>query len=146
MDDEITIRHLGPDDLDLLVTVEPELFDGPVTRDRAAAFLADPQHELLVAFDGDHAVAKVTANVLLSPDKPPQMFVNEVDTRESHQRRGLARALMERMLEIGRARGCDGIWLATEADNLPAQALYRALRGEEMPALLYGWDGAFDPV
>ena len=132
MADEISFRHLGPVDLALLCAVEPGLFDADIRPDQARAFLNDPHHEMVLAFDGAQAVGMVSGTVLRHPDKPPAMFINEVGTRESHQRRGIATALTERMIEIARARGCEGVWLGTETDNLPARGLYRKLGGDEV--------------
>jgi len=79
----ITIRALGPEDLVLLVAVPEGLFDEPVDPVQAAAFLADPMHEIVLALGGDLAVAMATGTVVLHPDKPPSMFVNEVGTRDA---------------------------------------------------------------
>ncbi len=53
MRDDITFRHLGPDDLALLLSVREGLFDNPVDAVQAAAFLADPLHEIVLAYAGD---------------------------------------------------------------------------------------------
>ncbi|MCX7300366.1 MAG: GNAT family N-acetyltransferase [Rhodobacterales bacterium] len=144
MDQEITIKHLGPDDLELLLAVPEGLFDDPVDAVQAADFLADPMHEIMLAYDGDLAVGMVTGTVVLHPDKPPSMFVNELGTREGWIRRGIARDLAERFFDLARARGCEGIWLGTEPDNLPALGLYRSLGGQEITFVGFGWDGAFE--
>lgn len=143
--DEITFRHLGPDDLDRLLGVSEGLFDHPLKPDQARAFLADPGHEIVLAFAGDEAVGLASGTVLLHPDKAPALFVNEVGVREGWRRRGIGRAVTERLLAIARARGCDeGTWLATETDNLAALALYRAMGGDEEPLVGFAWNGAFD--
>lgn len=144
MKNDITFRSLGPDDLSLLVAVPEGLFDNPICVDQAVAFLADPRHELVLAFDGDLAVGMASGTVLLHPDKLPAMFINEVGVRESHRRRGIGKALAEEMFTIARMRGCKGIWLGTEADNAPALSLYRNLGGDELPGVYFGWDGALN--
>jgi ribosomal protein S18 acetylase RimI-like enzyme len=136
------IRDLCPQDLDLLLAVPPGLFDNALLPDQARAFLHSPANILLLAYDGDLAVGMATATILLHPDKPPALFVNEVGTRESHLRQGVATALMQRLIEIGRARGCEGIWLGTEPDNTAALGLYRKLGGDEVPFIGFGWDDA----
>jgi len=139
----VTIRHLGPDDLALLMAVKEGLFDRPVDPVQARAFLGDPNSEIVLAFDGGEAVGLVSGSVLLHPDKPPAMFINEVGTRESHQGRQIAVRLMQAMFEIARARDCVGIWLGTEPDNIPALGLYRKLGGQELALTGFAWDGAF---
>lgn len=140
MAEAITLHHVGPDDLDRLLAVGPGLFDNPIRPDQAAAFLDDPLHELILACDGARAVGMVSANILLHPDKAPAMFINELGVRESHQRRGIATRLMKAMIDLGRTRGCQGIWLGTEEDNAAALALYRGIAQEEVKGSFFGWD------
>jgi ribosomal protein S18 acetylase RimI-like enzyme len=141
----IEIVELGPADLPRLLAVAPGLFDAAMRPDQAALFLADPANLCCLAYDGDMAVGMLTGTVLRHPDKLPSLFINEVGTRDGWLRRGIATALLTRTRAIAQARGWDGMWLGTEADNLPAQALYRALGADEVPGMFYGWDGALDP-
>ncbi|AKO95808.1 Acetyltransferase [Marinovum algicola DG 898] len=138
------VRVLGAQDIALLQNVTPGLFDHPVRPDQARAFLGSPLHVIAAAIAGGDLVSFASGTVLLHPDKPPGVFVNEVGTRESHRRRGLARAVTEALFAHVRAMGCNGIWLGTEPDNAPALALYRALGGAEQVIAGFGWDGAFD--
>ena len=55
---------------------------------------------------------------------------------------GIATALMRRLIDLGRARGCQGIWLGTEPDNVAALGLYRKLGGDEVAFVGFGWDDA----
>ncbi len=144
MSDQITLRHLGPDDLDLLLAVHEGLFDSPVDPVLSRAFLDNPLHEIVLAFEGDLAVGLASGTILLHPDKPPAMFVNEVGVRDGWKRRGIGAAIIVRLFEVARARGCRGIWLGTESDNGAALALYRKLGGEEVQGVYFGWDGALD--
>ncbi|MCC5976200.1 MAG: GNAT family N-acetyltransferase [Rubellimicrobium sp.] len=140
----ITIRLLEQKDLPLLLAVTEGLFDHAIDPDQARAFLADPLHMLALAFDGDLAVGMASGTVLLHPDKQPSLFVNEVGTREEWERRGIATSVLEALFAAARARGCKGIWVATEPDNDAARGLYRKLGGDEIDCVAYGWDGAFD--
>lgn len=136
------IIDIGLAEIDLLLSVPPGLFDETIRPDQARAFLADPKCLLLLAFDGNLAVGMVTATVLLHPDKPPALFINEVGTRDSHLRQGIATALMQRMIALGRARDCEGIWLGTEPENFAARGLYSKLGGSEQAIVGFGWDDA----
>ncbi len=138
----MSIVEVGPERIDLLLAIGPGLFDHAIRPDQARAFLASPLNVLLLACEGELAVGMATGTVLLHPDQPPVMFVNEVGTRETHQRQGVAEALMRHMLDLARARGCEGLWLGTEPGNAPALGLYRKLGGKEVPFIGFGWDEA----
>ncbi len=142
MPEQSTLRVLGPDDLDLLMSVTPGLFDAPMDRVQSAAFLRDPLHEIVLAFDADLAVGMATGTVLLHPDKPPAMFINEIGVRDGYLRRGIATRVTEKLIEIARGRGCRGIWLGTESDNDAALGLYRSMKADEVTGSFFGWDDA----
>ena len=57
------------------------------------------------------------------------LFVYEVDVAESHQRRGIASALLARLSDLARERGIPTGFVLTEPDNGPANALYRDAGG-----------------
>ncbi|WP_417523063.1 GNAT family N-acetyltransferase [Marinovum sp.] len=138
------LRVLGAQDIALLRNVTPGLFDHPIRPDQALAFLQDPGHVIVAAIAGGDILSFASGTVLLHPDKPPAFFVNEVGTRESHRRQGLARMVTRTLIAHVRGIGCRGVWLGTEPDNAPALALYRKLRGEEQVFVGFAWDGAFD--
>jgi ribosomal protein S18 acetylase RimI-like enzyme len=48
---------------------------------------------------------------------------------ESHQRRGIAKALAGRLADLARERGIRVGFVLTEPDNGPANALYRSAGG-----------------
>jgi ribosomal protein S18 acetylase RimI-like enzyme len=138
----ITIRQIGPEALADLLAVEDGLFDNPIDATQAEAFLSRDDNVLFFAFDGTRAVGMGTGSILLHPDKKPSLFINEVGVCESHQRRGIGKAIVQALLDWARERGLDGIWLGTESDNDAARALYRSLDAEEVSGVFYGWDDA----
>lgn len=135
----VEIRFLGPGDADVLRRVADDVFDHAVDAHWARVFLDDPRHHLVVAVDDGQVVGFVSAVDYVHPDQPPQLFIDEVGVAGSHQRRGIARRLMEAMLAHGRALGCTEAWVGTEADNAAARALYQALGGAAEPFVLYAW-------
>jgi len=148
MDDEIQLRRVGPQDLALLLAAPDGIFDFPINPAQAAAFLSDPLHEMVLAQSADGVVlGMASASIMLHPDKPPAGFVNEVAVADAHLRQGIAQAICANFFAILRARGCKGIWLATEMDNDAARGLYRKLDGRESTGIVvYDWDGAMDPA
>lgn len=144
MKDEISIRSLAAQDLEVLLAVGPGVFDHAIRPEQARAFLADPGHELVLAFAGSRAVGLCSATVLLHPDKPPALFINEVGTHRDFRRRGVARRMISQMISIARARGCHGVWLGAGSDNAAALALYRSMAEQKLHGVFFGWDGALD--
>ena len=64
------------------------------------------------------------------------LYVDEVDVCADQRQRGAGKALMTKLLEIAEASGCEEVWLGTEADNQPANALYRALNPDDVAAVV----------
>ena len=52
------------------------------------------------------------------------------------RRKGAGRAMMNRLFEIARERGCEEVWLGTEVDNIPARALYQSLAPDEVAEVI----------
>lgn len=147
MTDPVTIRRLTPVDLPLLVSVQDDIFDAPVRPDQARAFLSDPGHDLIAALSDAGIVGFASGAVVLHPDKAPAYFIAEVGTHPAFQRRGIGRRMVSALIDRARARGCEGIWLATDSDNSAARALYRRLGARETEGIVVcDWDGAMDDV
>ncbi len=145
MTSSITIRHLGPGDLSLLLSGGDDVFDRPVRPDQARAFLDGPGHEIVLALDGANVLGMASGTILLHPDKAPQFPVNELGVAERYRKRGIGTRLMKVLLGVAVARGCDCAWLGTEDDNVAARAVYRRLGGAETAGLVvYEWDDLDD--
>jgi aminoglycoside 6'-N-acetyltransferase I len=130
---EIEILLLGSSDVAVLDRVAPEVFDHPVRREWCAELLADPRHLLVVA-RGDGVVVGMASGVhYLHPDKAPQLFVNEVGVAETHRGQGVARRMLQRLVERATELGCTEAWVLTDADNAAANRLYAAAGGTVPP-------------
>jgi aminoglycoside 6'-N-acetyltransferase I len=134
-----TIRLLGPSDAAVLDHVAEGVFDNPVHPRWAAEFFADPRHHLAVALDGDLVVGMASAVHYVHPDKPPELWVNEVGVAPAYRNRGIGRALLQALFQRGKELGCREAWLGTEADNAAARRMYRAAGGEEAPMVVYSF-------
>lgn len=130
----MTTRLLGPADLALLLAADPELFDDPVRSDAARAFLDDPRHHLAAAIAGDRIVGFASGVDYVHPDKPRELWINEVGVLPAFQRRGLGLAVLRCLLDHGRSLGCSVAWVLTHSGNQPARQLYAALGGVATPA------------
>jgi aminoglycoside 6'-N-acetyltransferase I len=137
-----SIHVLGPGDAEVLRRVAPEVFDEEVDPEYAAEFLADPRHHLVVAMDEDVVVGFASGVHYIHPDKPPELFVNEVGVAPTHHRRGIARELLQALLAQGRAAGCVAAWVGTDVSNASARGLYASAGGVEAPEpfVMYTFD------
>ena len=128
---QVTIRLLSAGDTNAFDRVAEDVFDDPVRMDLAVEFLHDRRHHIAVALDGGVVVGMASAVHYVHPDKPAQLFIDEVGVAPSHQRQGIASELLARLLAHGRALGCTEAWVAADEDNGPARALYAHVGGQE---------------
>jgi GNAT superfamily N-acetyltransferase len=135
----VTVHILGPDDRAVLQHVAPDVFDDPVDMRWSAEFLADPRHHLAVAIEDGLVVAMASALHYVHPDKPPELWVNEVGVAPTHQGRGIGRRALAALLAHARTLGCQEAWVLTSADNTAARRMYAAVGGreeEESPVMI----------
>ena len=92
---------------------------------------------VLVALRAGQVVAQVAAVVHRHPDKPTELYIDEVGVTPALQRQGIASAMLERMLALGKALGCAEAWVGTETDNGPARGLYESRGAAAEPFVLY---------
>lgn len=128
---EVLVRVLGRDELAVLDAVAPDVFDGPVDRRWAAEFLTDPRHHLAVAVADGVVVGMASGVHYVHPDKPPELWVNEVGVAPPYQTRGIGRRLLRALFARGLEVGCQKGWVGTEVGNAAARRLYRAVGGVE---------------
>jgi ribosomal protein S18 acetylase RimI-like enzyme len=129
----IAIRILQPADADLLTRLAPGVFDKTVDLKRTAEFLSDPRHHLAVAIDNDQIIGFISAVDYIHPDKPRELWINELAVAPSHQAQGIGKQLLRAILDLARKLGCREAWVLTDRDNPRAMRLYSSLAGVEPP-------------
>ena len=120
-----TLKRLTATDEDVFTHIAPDVFDEPVDPSRLATYLATPGHVMVVAIDDGSIVGQCAGVMHRHPDKPTELYVDEVGTASTHRRQGIARAMLDELFRWGRELGCEEAWLGTELDNDAANALYR---------------------
>lgn len=126
------IKILNASDEAVLQAVAPDVFDNPIDPTAAAAFLANPMHHIAVAIDEALVVGFVSAVQYVHPDKPkPELWINEVGVAETYRGQGIARRLMEAVLNEARQQGCAEAWVLTNRSNEAAMRLYASSGGVE---------------
>lgn len=142
----VRLERVGPNATGLFENIAPDVFDEPVDVARLAAYLAEPGHLMVVAVEDGVVVGQCAAIIHRHPDKPTELYVDEVGTAATHRRRGVARAMLAEMFAWGREQGCEEAWLGTELDNTAANALYRGFSPSEDEAIrFYAFDLRFRP-
>ena len=133
----ITVRRMQAGDESAFYSLAPDVFDEPIVPERLHAYLREPGHIMVLAFEDDLVVGQCAGVLHRHPDKPTELYVDEVGTASTHLRRGIARMMMDELFNWGRELGCTEAWLGTETDNEPAKSLYRRYAPTEDEAIQY---------
>jgi len=142
----IAVRVLGSDEAPVLDNVVDGVFDYPVDPRWCAEFFADPRHHLAVALDGELVVGIASGVHYVHPDKPPDLWINEVGVAPTHEGRGLGRRLVATLVAHGASLGCTEAWVLTSPTNEAAKRMYRAAGSvpEEELSVMFTFRPRFD--
>jgi ribosomal protein S18 acetylase RimI-like enzyme len=127
------VRLLAPHEAAVLGRVAQGVFDNEIDPLLAAEFFADPRHHLAVAIEDGVVVGMASAVHYVHPDKPTQLFINEVGVAPTHQGRGFGRQLVDVLVRLATDLQCTEAWVLTDRDNVVAQRLYEGAGGETPP-------------
>jgi ribosomal protein S18 acetylase RimI-like enzyme len=120
----VEIQIATASDAALFGRIERGVFDLPIVPGELEAYLAAPGHHLIVALKGGRVIGQISAVEQRHPDKPADLFIDEIAVASRYRRRGIGGQLLEAMLELAKRRGCQEAWLATNLHNVAARALY----------------------
>jgi ribosomal protein S18 acetylase RimI-like enzyme len=132
-----TIKNLSNADISLLINASIDIFDNPVDEKFALEFLNDPRHHIVVAITNNQVIGFASAVHYIHPDKPTELWINEVSVASEHQNKGVAKAILKELFELGKSLGCVNAWVLTDSDNLPANKLYQSAGGEKSETVMY---------
>lgn len=122
---------------ELLENVAAGVFDQPICAERLTRYLENPANWLGVAHADGQVIGQVMCVVHDHPDKPTELYLDEIGTADNWRRRGAAQCLMQAVFERADANAIEEIWLGTEPDNLPARALYEKTGATGEAALIF---------
>ena len=128
---DVVVKRLSPGD-EVEAQRFDDAFDATVQRDLAARYLADEGHHFLGAYLDGEPAGVATATEILRPDKPPELFLNELVVLPASRRKGVAGSLLAELKHLAADRGCEAIWVLTEEDNEGGMATYRAAGGRRI--------------
>ena len=137
-----TIKTLSASDLPLLLNIADDVFDNPVNESFAREFLTDSRHHIVVALVDGVVIGFASAVHYIHPDKPPELWINEVGVADSHQGKGIGKAIMNEMLNLGKGLGCVNAWVLTDKNNVAANGLYKSVGGSisDEETVMYEFD------
>ena len=144
----VEIRILGPGDEAVLSRVAPDVFDNAINDALTVEFLHDARHHIAVAIEDDVAVGFASALHYIHPDKPPELWINEVSVAPTHRKHGVGKQLLHALFGVGREHGCSAAWVLTDRLNAPAMRLYTSVGGVENPddIVMYEFDIAAEKL
>lgn len=135
---QIHLLNLGDESL-LIEAARIFNADEEVSYERAASLLAEPTFFVVVARTDEGVIMGRIYGDVIHRFAQTDLLLYEVDVAEEHQRKGVARAMIEFVKGLAIQRGYKEIWVLTEGDNAPARALYKSLGGveENSPTIMY---------
>ncbi len=121
----------------LLDQVASGVLDHPVNPGLWREFLADPRHHLVVAIEDGVVIGVASGVHYVHPDKPAELFINEIGVAAARRGEGIGRRLLDALLEEGRVLGCRQAWVLADPGNAMAERLYRGADGQPSAAVMY---------
>ena len=120
------LRRATSDDLAALMALENEIYpDDAWSADNMARELTGDHTYYLVAIGDDGEIDAYAG--LMAPLGTGQGDIQTVTVAPRARRQGLARRLLQQLIDEARRRGAEELFLEVRADNEGAQALYTEL-------------------
>lgn len=124
----VALRGMRAEDVDEVVGIESEAFTTPWQRETFLDLLDRDQVELLVAtLSGEGVIGYAVLWCILD-----QGELANVALKPAFRGRGLGSRLVERVIEVGRERSIETLYLEVRASNSRAIELYLRLGFEEV--------------
>jgi len=136
----VELWHATPGAEDRVKAAE-HLFDHPVSLEAASRFLVREGNHLVIAYVDGEPAGYVSGTEILHPDREePELFLNELGVDPAFRGRGVGRALVADLWETARIRGCRGMWVLTDDDNVAATKTYAgAGGGRQGTQVMFQW-------
>jgi ribosomal protein S18 acetylase RimI-like enzyme len=136
----VDIRRIGPNDAEVLDRVAEDVFDQDIDPARVAAYLAEPNHLMVLAVASGEVVGQTRGVVHRHPDLPTELYIDNLGVTPGRRREGIATRLLDELAAWGKEKGCEEAWVGTEVDNEAARALYDARGSEAETFVMYVYE------
>ncbi len=144
--DKFIVRQVRVSDVEVVCAqMQPDLWgkDNEMTSYQPEALkkFLEQNGTLLLAYDGDKIAGVALCYYLPHPATTDHSFyVHELDTHPDYRRKGVGEMLMKEAMQLAKECGAKELWVGTETDNVPANALYRKLKAYEIEqAVIYSY-------
>ena len=139
------IVRLGPTDIGLArsaFVMMGEAFEDPgrqpLSDEYLTALLDREDVWVYAAFIDGQPVGGLTAHELpMTRAEISELFVYDIAVRADSQRRGIGRALVQRLLDDGAAAGIAEMWVPADNDDDHALEFYRRIGGVAQPVTIF---------
>ena len=133
------IEHYSEELLLAFKRLTPQLSESaPIpTAERLQRIVQSPTTHLLAATTEDGAIAGVLTLVFFDIPTYCKAWIEDVITDSEHRGQGIGRALVERAIEMAKAKGADSVNLTSRPSREVARALYRKVGFEEVPTTVF---------
>ena len=119
-----TVRLAAETDIPAVLAIEKELYTDPWTEISFLSCLTDNTDFFVVEETDGITEAVICGFAVLDRSLGIEAELHNIAVASSHQGKGLAKMLMDAIIESTRTHGADKIMLEVRASNAPAIALY----------------------
>ncbi len=116
----------GPEDAALFDRLHPDVFDAALQPDLLRSYLADPRLHMAVARIDGQIIGMITGMHYHHPDKPPQMWINELGVATPFRRQRIATALITALSTHAATLACSENWVVADPTD-EAEGFYESL-------------------
>ncbi len=134
------IVRIGPAQARRLERVADDVFDELIDPARLAAYLAEPNHLMVLAVSGGEVIGQARGMVHRHPDLPTELYIDNLGVAEERRREGIATRMLDELVAWGRELGCEEAWVGTEVDNAAARTLYERRGAEAETFVMYVYE------
>ncbi len=104
--------------------------DSMASAEYVSAMLCRADFHVIAAFADNSLIGGLTAyEMKMFKGETTEMFLYEIEVRESYRRRGIGKKLIEALQKICAEKGIVQMFVGTEKDNLAARRLYLSTDG-----------------
>ena len=131
MDNPLSIKKLTYSESIPFLEINP-LFDEGTEWDaeQGKKFLENPDNVFFLATWNEQFAGFLTGHRLQRFDKrKAEVLLYEIGVNENFQKKGIGKALIEKVKEWGKEVGADEMWVLTNKSNVAANALYQSAGG-----------------